>query len=414
MCRSLIPALLILSPLLAASVADAQDKAQIALQARGVFKNYCHRCHNGQGSEGGNFDVLNDKTLTAGVGGDKPVVVAGKLAESEIWQRAGVKKSMPPKAITLRPTDAELALLQKWIEAGAPPYPTEEKNRQFIPLKSTLTAMRDHLRAANADARPYLRYFSLVHLYNNPRVPDGDLAVYRAALSKALNSMSWKARLVLPEAIDKEQTIFAVDIRDLDWDRDHRWKAISVAYPYALKFDGHPDEAIQKLDDDLRALAKCTIPYIRVDWFVAVATRPPLYHTLLNVPKSATVLEKKLDVDVLLNLKRDRADRAGFVKSGVSEQNRMVERHDAAYGAYWKSYDFKKNNNDGNLAQLPLGPRFKGNEFEKLAFRHDGGEIIFNLPNGLQGYMLVKGNDERIDEGPIDVVNDALKTSGRW
>jgi hypothetical protein len=38
-------------------------------------------------------------------------------------------------------------------------------------------------------------------------------------------------------------------------------------------------------------------------------------------------------VDVLDNFLRHRLDRAGFVKSGVSEQNRLIERHEAAYGA---------------------------------------------------------------------------------
>ena len=68
--------------------------------------------------------------------------------------------------------------------------------------------------------------------------------------------------------------------------------------------------------------------------------------------------------------------------SGVSGQNRMVERHDAQFGAYWKSYDFKPNNTKSDLAQFPLGPVFKDHPFEKLAFEHDGGELIFNLPNG--------------------------------
>jgi serine/threonine-protein kinase len=41
-----------------------------------------------------------------------------------------------------------------------------------------------------------------------------------------------------------------------------------------------------------------------------------------------------------------------------------------------------------------------------------GGEIIFNLPNGLQGYLLVNAKGHRIDEGPIEVVTDSLRTAG--
>jgi serine/threonine-protein kinase len=45
-------------------------------------------------------------------------------------------------------------------------------------------------------------------------------------------------------------------------------------------------------------------------------------------------------------------------------------------------------------------------------FKHDGGEIIFHLPNGLQGYLLVDGQDGRIADGPPDVVEDSAKTLG--
>src|SRR5262245_46532359 len=83
--------------------ACAQDKAALATEARKVFKNHCQRCHNGPGSEGGNFDVMNEKTLLASGDGEGPVVVAGKPDESKLWQRAGVRRNMPPRAITTRP-----------------------------------------------------------------------------------------------------------------------------------------------------------------------------------------------------------------------------------------------------------------------------------------------------------------------
>ena len=65
---------------------------------------------------------------------------------------------------------------------------------------------------------------------------------------------------------------------------------------------------------------------------------------------------------------------------------------------------------------FPLGPLNLFAEgrhpFPNQSFSHDGGEIIFNLPNGLQGYLLVNGKNGRIDAGPIAVVGDALKTAG--
>jgi hypothetical protein len=53
-------------------------------------------------------------------------------------------------------------------------------------------------------------------------------------------------------------------------------------------------------------------------------------------------------------------------------------------------------------------------KYDGAAFAHDGGEIIFSLPNGLQAYMLVDGNDQRIDIGPQAVVRDPNQLSGSF
>ena len=41
-----------------------------------------------------------------------------------------------------------------------------------------------------------------------------------------------------------------------------------------------------------------------------------------------------------------------------------------------------------------------------LNFTHDGGEAIFNLPNGLQGYYLANASGLRLDEAPINIVSN--------
>jgi formylglycine-generating enzyme required for sulfatase activity len=52
-----------------------------------------------------------------------------------------------------------------------------------------------------------------------------------------------------------------------------------------------------------------------------------------------------------------------------------------------------------NLDGLPENQR-------EFAFEHAGGEIIFSLPNGLQGYLLVTEDGTRIDDGPSKIVFD--------
>ena len=96
-------------------------------------------------------------------------------------------------------------------------------------------------------------------------------------------------------------------------------------YPYGLRYATHPDPALQQLDTDVSDLTDCELPYVRADWFIATATRPPLYHILLQLPNNAKLLEKRLRVDFEANFLRDRLARGAFAGSGVSGQNRLVE-----------------------------------------------------------------------------------------
>jgi serine/threonine-protein kinase len=399
----------------------AEAPAEVAARARAVLKQFCHRCHNGPGSEGGEFDMLKQADLVAA---DKewtsPLVAPGKPAGSLLLRRMekGLKLesgSMPPRKVEVRPAEADVAAVRAWVLAGAPPF-ADTTARRFVPLADVLAAVRDHLRATRKQDRAFLRYFTFTHLHNNPRVSDADLVLHRAALSKTVNSLSWKSRIVLPVPVDPAEMVFAIDVRDLDWDRNNLWQEVLRLYPYGLEYGQHSDPDLQKADEDIRELSDCDLPLARADWFIATATRPPLYHTLLQLPANAGELERKLNVEVADNFLKNKLARAGFAKSGVSGQNRLVERHDASYGAYWKSYDFKPDNGRSSLARFPLGPLSLFPEgrhpYARQAFVHDGGEIIFNLPNGLQGYLLVNGKDERIDTGPVDVVSDALNTSG--
>src|SRR3954454_22042511 len=102
------------------------------------------------------------------------------------------------------------------------------------------------------------------------------------------------------------------------------------------------------------------------------------------MPTIDRTLERQVQVDVLANIQEETAARAGFNDSGVSRNNRLIERHETSYGAYWKTYDFAANDGEQNLFERPLGPGS-----DDRSFRHAGSEIIFSLSNGLQGYMLV-------------------------
>lgn len=413
--------------------ADAQASAEqreLASEAGLILRRSCARCHRGKGSESGYaFDVLDIESLS-----NDGWVKAEDHQDSEIW-KVMYSGRMPPRNRPQlpRPSPEEVDVIQRWIAGGAAAIPPATR-RTFVSVKDELLAILAYLRQLDRDDRLNMRFFTLTHLHNDLTVDDEQLQTTRTALAKTLNSLSWEARLVEPVAIDERQLVYAVDIDALGWGREH-WNAISQAYPYALSFGALDDDEIEDIDQDLQDLrgADRTPVAVRADWIVAVGARPELYYELLfdlelpellnrhtdpgslRNPKSMTDydLERYLGVNVQENIRIGKAVRCGFTDSGVSGQNRLIERHGLRSGGfYWKSYDFLSSNRKAILSEFPLGPVAADNEFNELAFLHDGGEIIFNLPNGLQGYLLVDAAGRRIDAGPIEVVADSLRTSG--
>jgi len=385
-------------------VAAADAPTQLAKDGFLLAKKYCYRCHNGSIE----FDITDRDGLLA-KRGDSVYVVPGKLDDSYLWQRID-DGDMPPEGQP-QPSTGEKELLKRWIEAGAP-KPEREK-RPFKREEGIQADILNDLRGAKTSDRTFQRYFTITHLYNNnENVSAFDLRLYRAAFAKAVNHLSWESRIVVPTAIDREQTIFRLDLRDLGWDKRDIWQSVLAVYPYGLKFNRVEDPQIREIDRQLELLSGTPLAYVRADWLTVTATRPPLYHVIMAIPKTDRELEKLLKVDVQRDFLRNRLQRAGFAESGVSTANRLLDRHQSAYGYYWKSYDFAQNNKNGNLFRYPLGPKFKANPFSQQAFEQDGGEIIFTLPNRLQGFMLVDSKGERIDEGPINVVRDLKETSG--
>jgi hypothetical protein len=411
-----LPALLALCLLNATAnaQADRRDVNKLGEQALAILKANCHRCHGGDGSGEGGFNyVLDLKQLLA-----RGKIVPGNLKKSRLYRRLS-SGDMPPEGEKPRPSAADVAVIKAWIEALGSSKPVvehrapAETKRDFVSTADNLEAIRQHLARAPRSARRYQRYFTFTNLYNDPSLTANDLRLRQAALSKLLNSLSWKSAIVLPFPVDAAGTVWAVDIRKLDWDKYGLWGKVLAAYPYGLKHDRFPaDDRVNETAREIETLSGTWLPAVRTDWFIATASRPPLYHDLLRLPENARQLEHLLKVDVTDNFQRNQLARAGFSTSGVSRHNRLVERHDAVYGAYWKSYDFKSSDGRGSLMRFPLGPRFSDNLFADKAFEHAGGEIIFNLPNGLQGYMLVNNNDRRIDEGPTEVVRDKTETAG--
>jgi serine/threonine-protein kinase len=395
--------------------ADELTAESLAIQATDVLRSRCLRCHGGAAVEAG-LDVLSRDSLIQTRGAADSTfsfVTPGKPEESRLVSalRGGAESYMPqagsPEAAAM--TLAEKELLTRWVAAGAA-FP-QRRVPQLISDKQVLSAIRDYQLSLRPDDRVWMRFYSLVHLQNNPGLSELDLRLCRAALVKTLNSLSTLPDLYTPATVPgTEDAVYAVDLRKLGWDQRSVWSRILAHYPYGLRPGGAQNDESAELQDlarDVSQFSDADLPLLRADWFIVNATQPPLYHEILNLPQTLQELEQQLDLNLQQNFLDSRLQRAGFARSGVSRQNRLLERHTSSRTPYfWISYDFLPRRARGDLARFPLGPVFPDHPFPAQAFDHDGGEAIWALPNGLQAYMLLDAAGGRINAGPIDVVFD--------
>ena len=370
---------------------DAQQN--LAQQAYAIFERNCLNCHGEHGAFTEEIIIEHTSLIETGA------VVPRKPIESELYKRLLVNdpaKRMPLGQPQLPP--AAILTIGNWIQAGAPSWEnTSEADGPFITPKEMLETIEEHINSLSPFDRAFTRYFTMTHLYNAGESAEA-LHAYQRALSKLVNSLSWGRTIKVPRPIDSEETIFYIDLRDYEWEvGSNRWTQIEAEYPYEIEFNAPTETSLREKLTSLREVMDCEVPFVHVDWFIATAALPPLYHDILGLPETDRDLETRLEVNVVENIRNapgKRVWRAGFNDSGVSNHNRVVERHESRYGAYWKSYDFAGSIGTQNIFTHPL------------SFTHDGGEIIFNLPNGLQAYYLADASGRRLDEAPINIVSN--------
>jgi len=376
------------SPL--AAFADAPE--DLGSKVKAILQSHCAGCHGGGKAHKGGFGFVLDRELLVG----RSLVVPGKADQSDLFLRA-LQGEMPPPSKKIRPSQAELKILQTWIDAGAPAFDGQGTIAKRISEREVAGVILADLKKLDPRRRRFTRYLTLTHLAYAGR-PEKDLQTVREGAAKLFNSLSWHPRISLPERVSVDGTILRIDLRAYKW-TPALWERLAFIYPY--RTDSGNTRAIN-------GYAGTEIASLRADWFVATASRPPFYHDLLQLPSTDRGLERLLQVDVPGNIQDDAIQRSGFNDSGVSKNNRLIERHDAVHGVLWRSYDFSSNSGRQNLFEHPLGPNTGA-----VSFKAVGGEMIFNLPNGLLAYLLVDAKGKRIDKAPGEVVSDPRRPDQR-
>lgn len=363
----------------------------VARAAELVLQQNCHECHGQNGTANGSMNFIMDAEKLV----ERGLVIPGDPDGSRIYARM-TQDTMPPVGVMLRPDDAARESVRKWIECGAPPFEETESAREFVSPTEVLSILRQDLEQREDADRKFIRYLSLVNLYNDPNVSDDSLSTYRHGLNKQVNDVSFGSDIVLPVSIDDRGILYRIDIRHYDWQAEANaedlWELMAREYPYGIHYPKQEDAAF--LYEHTTSLT----PVMNADFFVFAASEPPLYYAMLRLPPTVAQLREALGVG-----QNGEVWTAGVVNSGVSAHNRIVRRSTSTHGMFWESADFSGSKDERDILNRPLSPKGEFPDYEHMP---DGGEFIFRLPNELHGYLITNAIGDVIDEAPTDIVFD--------
>ena len=364
--------------------------------AENVLRVNCGQCHGPQLSEvaaraGMNFIDDIDRLVNEGK------LIPLNAAESPVVVRMR-EGSMPPlNNDGPRPSDREISQVADFIDDPLfwPEYRAAEScEGQLVSFDDLYQAVESDVRGLEGNDPEFARYVTLTNRYN-AGVCGNTLDKERQALVKTLNMVSTRASMGAPVAIDDDELIYRIDIRDYDWDRDINvggqqfrdgWEAIINTSPYAVPFQGQDA-------DNVREDTGTDVPIMNADALLDVATIGDLYYGLIGVDVGASLndfISNDLGIDIQDNLEEGDAVRAGTTRSAISREDRVVERHEIGVrrGAFWQSFDADPDGNGSIFA-------------DPFDFDRGGTDVIFQLPNGMLAFILADANDNIVGESNL-------------
>jgi hypothetical protein len=299
-------------------------------------------------------------------------------------------------------------------------------------------------RAMNPGEPAFIKYASLHRLRNRAVTPD-DMNTARAGISKILNSTSYGPKIVNPVAIDPYYIVYRFDIRDYwsaarggranptratqIWDRVQKGNFNADDQKAGPNTFGNADTPANSLAKDTPTfpnIAGFYPEYVDATQLGYTLSRPDVYADVMELGVFSPTLEASLGVPQ----KGIESWKFNTVDDAITINKRMLLRTDIPNGYFWKGVD--------PFAQSPFifydrpVPEMDGFSLVKTTpvFAEDGSyrmdlgltldangnlaggpqaqasEMIFSLPNGLQGYFIGGANNQiRVDAFPFIVTD---------
>jgi hypothetical protein len=274
-------------------------------------------------------------------------------------------------------------VLRECAEVGSFGTPTLDYLETYI--------LEDILRLPPS-RRLQVRYLVTAHA-NVLELPEAE---WSAGIAKQINSVSTERSITIPQPIDPRGLVHRLDIGEYDLEvRD--FDAINLFDE--IQFESKTSKGLL-----IKSLTQTKYPWLHADNFAFITNLAPIYYFLLGIPSDFDdfLALDFIEVDLQQQYRDLEPRLIGFNGSPISiQKNRLLARYESEEGYLWVTYDvFSLENVGSNLFGNPLL------EVGAKIFNFDASEVIFTLPNGLQGYALYEADGGRADFAPTDLVFD--------
>ncbi len=371
------------------------DKAAVenALQAN---CGYCHGPALTQAQAQAGMNYIDDIDALVKNGKIIPLNSGG----SPLVQKIKSGAMPPPSSGYAQLTDADVDKIVSFIDNPRywPDYKPQDcsDKDQLVTFDDVFQDVNQDLRRADNKDAPFYRYVSLTNRFTAGVCTEA-LDKDRQGLIKMMNMLSIKANTGDVVPVNTAQTLYRIDLRDFDWDRqiivngtnfDDVWEAVAANNPYAVEFFG--DDA-----DDAKLDSETNFPVMFADQMLDTAIIGNLYYAIVDIDVTqnldAFIQTLGINVDEDIANEENGTVRAGTTKSRISRQDRLVERHDIQIrnGAFWQSFDFDADQGNQSIFEDPFG------------FTPGGTEAIFTLPNGMLAFIIADANGNIVEDSDI-------------
>ena len=265
------------------------------------------------------------------------------------------------------------------VDTGGP-------NTGFIDLLKLESAIILDLAKLEGDDRLNTRYLVGAHKLNQ-KIDDQ----ITMAINKSTNSVSNDEDLAKAEEVFPG--LYRIDLRSYGFDADD-WQDLEEADKFDL--ESFTDEGQQ-----IKFLTGARKAWFHYDNFIEISQNAAIYYDLINVPNNLGQLLRNLGVNVGAQFKDFSAQFLGFNGSEITlQKNRLIVRFEGEDGYVWITFDPLALNGirERNLFEFPC---LNGTGCDAL-FNFAASEVIWTMPNGLQGYALFNAQGQRQDNAPIE------------